>query len=81
MRAFDHFGSFGVPFGPIWVPLGGLLPPKITKLGTDNSVYTPIEPISPYWGGTKAHQKVPKVAQDVPKDLMFDHVCSFGEPF
>ena len=31
--------------------------------------------------GTKAHQRVPKVAQDGPQDLILDHFGSFGESF
>ena len=67
---WHHLGPNWSPFGPKMpppgAPGGGKSPPKLPK-------------VTPF--GTKAHQKVPKVAQDAPQDLILDQFGSFWESF
>ena len=67
---WHHLGSNLVPFGPQLALPGAFGCPK-----------SPPKPpkVTPF--GTKAHQRVPKVAQDGPQDLILHHFGSFWESF
>ena len=70
-------GSLWHHLGPNLVPFG----PQLALPGAFGCPKSPPKPpnVTPF--GTKAHQKVPKVAQVGPQDLILDRFGSFGESF